>query len=308
MLKSVRSQAPHASLTRQRTVNSVVRVALGGASFISILITVGVVVILLLQSRLFFGSDEVTLRAFLFDASWQPTIGQFGILPLVNATLVTSFIAMLLGVPVGLAVAIYLSEFASHRLRGVFKPALEVLAGIPTVVYGYFAISFMTPLLRGIFGEQIVEFYNTAAAGLTIGILIVPLISSVAEDALGAVPATLREAAFGLGATRVQSSFRVVLPAGLSGISAAVILAFSRAVGETMIVALAAGAGPNFTFNPFKAAETITGYIVRISGGDVGYDTPDYNSIFALALVLFVITLVLNIISRRITERFRENY
>ena len=295
-------------IASHRKMDNIVRITLRGASLISVLTTLGVVVVLILQSRLFFGSDEVTLRAFLFDTTWQPTIGHFGILPLINATVMTSAIALLLAIPLGLAVAVYLSEFASNGIRNFFKPALEILAGIPTVVYGYFAISFMTPLLRALFGEGIVEFYNTASAGLTIGILILPLISSVAEDALSAVPHSLREAAFGLGATKVQSSFRVVVPAAFSGISAACILAFSRAIGETMIVALAAGAGPNLTLNPFRAAETITGYIVRISGGDVGYDTPDYNSIFALALVLFIITLILNIISRRITDRFREVY
>jgi phosphate transport system permease protein len=181
-----------------------------------------------------------------------------------------------------------------------------VLAGIPTVVYGYFALTFMTPLLRGIFGSNRVEIYNTASAGIVIGILILPLISSMSEDALSAVPRHLREAAYGLGATRLETSVQVVVPAAFSGIMAAFIIGLSRAVGETMIVALAAGAGSAFTFNPFKAAETMTGHIVRISGGDIGFDTIDYNSIFAIGLVLFFLTLGLNIISRRIVRRYRE--
>jgi phosphate transport system permease protein len=193
-------------------------------------------------------------------------------------------------------------------VRQTLKPVLEILAGIPTIVYGYFALTFMTPLLRGIFGEDIVQVYNTASAGLVMGILILPLITSMSEDAINAVPRSLREAAYGLGATKLEVSLRVVLPAALSGIAAAVIVGISRAVGETMIVALAAGAGPNFTLNPFIGAETITGHIVRISGGDLSYDSIDYNSIFALGLLLFIITLTLNIISQRVVRRFREVY
>lgn len=293
---------------RHRRIDLVVRIALQGAALISIVTTIGIVTILINQSQLFFGDEQVTIRKFFLDTVWQPLIGRFGILPLLNATLITSFIALLYAIPVGLCVAVYLSEYASHKVRSFVKPALEILAGIPTVVYGYFAISFMTPVLKNIFGDTVVEFYNTAAAGLTIGILILPLISSVAEDALRAVPRSLREASYGLGANKLQTSFQIVFPAALSGITAACILALSRAIGETMIVALAAGAGPNLTFNPLQAAETITGYIVRISGGDIGYDTVDYNSIFSLALVLFVITLMLNIISRGISKRFREIY
>ena len=293
--------------SRERVIHFAIRVAAG----ISLLITLGIVVILLSQSILFFGSTEVTLRSFFFDTVWQPLIGRFGILPLLNATIMTSLIAVLTAMPVGLCVAIYLSEYAGERSRAILKPTLEILAGIPTVVYGYFAIAFITPLLRvlfGIFDENIVQPYNTAAAGLAIGILILPLIISLIEDALSAIPNSLREAAYGLGANKLQTSLQVVVPAAASGIVAGFILALSRAIGETMVVALAAGAGPNFTFNPLKGAETITGYIVRISGGDIGYNTPDYNSIFALALVLFVATLVLNLISRRVVNYFRESY
>jgi phosphate transport system permease protein len=188
------------------------------------------------------------------------------------------------------------------------KPILEVLAGIPTIVYGYFALTFMTPILREIFGRDVVQIYNMASAGLVMGILILPLITSMTEDALSAVPRSLREAAYGMGATKLEVALQIVVPAALSGIAAAIIVGISRAIGETMIVAVAAGAGPNFTFNPFIGAETITGHIVRISGGDLSYDSIDYNSIFALGLFLFVITLVLNIISQAIVRRFREVY
>jgi phosphate transport system permease protein len=193
-------------------------------------------------------------------------------------------------------------------MRSVLKPVLEVLAGVPTVVYGYFALTFVTPLLRSILGRNLVEIYNTASAGLVMGILILPLVSSMSEDALSAVPRSLREASYALGATRLETAIQVVVPAALSGIAAAFILAVSRAVGETMIVSIAAGAGPAFTLNPFRAAETMTGHIVRISGGDLSYDSIDYNSIFAIGLVLFAITLTLNAISRRVVQRFREVY
>lgn len=251
---------------------------------------------------------QVSLVEFFTGTNWNPQIGQFGIWPLVTATLMTSTIAMVVALPLGLGVAIYLSEYASTRVRNFLKPILEVLAGIPTVVYGYFALTFMTPLLRSILGENVVEIYNTASAGIVIGVLILPLVSSMSEDALSAVPRSLREAAYALGATKLETSIKVVVPAALSGIAAAFIIAISRAIGETMIVAIAAGAGPNFTLNPFEPAETMTGHIVRISGGDLSYDSIDYNSIFAIGLLLFLITLSLNIISQRIVRRFREVY
>ncbi len=253
-------------------------------------------------------AKQVTLSEFLLTTEWNPQIGKFGIWALVNATLITSTIAIVVALPLGLAIAIYLSEYATASLRGVIKPVLEILSGIPTVVYGYFALTFMTPLLRKIFGADVVEIYNTASAGIVIGILILPLMSSMSEDALRAVPRSLREAALSLGATRFETALTVVVPAAFSGITAAFIIAVSRAIGETMIVALASGATSNFTFNPFKAAETMTGHIVRISGGDLSYDSIDYNSIFAIGLFLFFITLILNLISQRIVKRFREIY
>jgi phosphate transport system permease protein len=253
-------------------------------------------------------ATQVTLLEFFGKTDWNPQIGRFGIWALVNSTLMTTLTAITVALPVGLSVAIYLSEYASQRVRSVLKPILEVLAGIPTVVYGYFALTFMTPLLRTIFGNNVVEIYNTASAGIVIGILIIPMVSSMSEDALSAVPNTLREAAYGLGATKFETALQVVVPAAFSGIAAAFIVATSRAIGETMIVAVAAGAGPNFTFNPFKAAETMTGHIVRISGGDLSYNSLDYNSVFAIGLMLFFMTLTLNIISQRIVKKFREVY
>jgi len=274
----------------------------------SIFTTVGIVYELGKEALLFFRNPEVNLLGFFTGTKWQPHTGMFGILPLVNATLITTTIAMLIAFPLGLAVAIYMSEYARPKARRVLKPVLEILAGIPTVVYGYFALTFMTPLLRSIFGKDVVDIYNMASGGLVMGILILPLITSMSEDALAAVPHALREAAYGLGATKLETAVKVVLPAAISGLAAAFIVGISRAIGETMIVAIAVGAGPNFTFNPFKGAETMTGHIVRISGGDLSYDSIDYDSLFAIGLLLFFITFGLNLVSQRIVRRFREVY
>jgi phosphate transport system permease protein len=293
---------------KSRPGESIIQAFLFLCGILSILTTIGIVYELGKESWLFFGSADVDLREFLTQTTWQPKIGEFGVLALVNATLMTTFFAMLIALPLGLGAAIYLSEYASQRVRSIIKPILEVLAGIPTVVYGFFALTFMTPLLRSIFGPETVQIYNTLSAGLVMGIMILPLVSSMSEDALTSVPRALREAAYGLGATRLETALKIVVPAGLSGIIAAFIIGISRAIGETMIVALAAGSGPAFTYNPFQAAETMTGYIARISGGDLSYDTPDYNSIFAIGLLLFVITLGLNILSRRLVSKYREVY
>ncbi len=293
---------------RRRPSEMLIQTFLFLCGAISIFTTLGIVYELGKESWLFFGSPEVSIVEFFSSTTWQPAIGHFGIWPLVTATLVTSTIAMVVALPLGLATAIYLSEYASDRVRDTLKPILEVLAGIPTVVYGYFALTFMTPLLRSIFGADVVQIYNTASAGIVVGILIIPLVSSMSEDALRAVPDALREAAYALGATRFETSLKVVLPAAFSGIAAAFVVAISRAIGETMVVAIAAGAGPKFTLNPFESAETMTGHIVRISGGDLSYDSIDYNSIFAIGLLLFFMTLSLNILSRRVVLRFREVY
>lgn len=266
-----------------------------------------------------FRANEVTIWKIITSTRWIPQLGHFGIWPLFIATVMTSVIAMVVALPIGLATAIYLSEYASPKVRGILKPILEVLAGIPTVVFGYFALTFMTPLLRMIFGDTAVEIFNTASAGIVVGILIIPLVSSMSEDALHAVPHSLREAAYALGATRLETSVKVILPAALSGIMAACVVAVSRAIGETMVVAIAAGAGPKnfelgkdaifgFVLNPFIAAETMTGHIVRISGGDISYDSIDYNSLFSIGLLLFLMTLILNVIARSIVNRYREVY
>jgi len=275
---------------------------------ISIFTTIGIVVYLGEEALRFFTLPEVTLLEFFTGTVWQPQIDEFGILPLLTATLMTTMIAMLVAIPSGMFVAIYLSEYASPKVRSTIKPTLEILAGIPTVVLGYFALTWVTPLLRGVFGENTVQIYNTASAGLVMGILILPLISSMVEDALSAVPNSLREGAYGLGATKFEVATQIVVPAALSGITAALILGMSRAFGEAMIVAIAAGAGPNFTLNPFEGAETMTGHIVRISGGDISYESVEYKSLFAIALFLFLVTLFLNLISQRIIARYREVY
>jgi phosphate transport system permease protein len=293
---------------RRRPSEAIIQSLLFLSGAFSILITIGIVYELGKEALLFFQMPNVQLLDTVASIRWQPHSGEFGIWGLVTATFMTSVIAMLVATPLGLTVAIYLSEYANEKARRILKPILEVLAGIPTIVYGYFALSFMTPLLRTIFGRDTVQIYNTASAGLVMGILILPLIASMTEDALSAVPRSLREAGYGMGGTRLEVALQVVVPAALSGIAAALILGISRAMGETMIVAVAAGAGPNFTFNPFKGAETITGHIVRVSGGDLSYDSVDYNSIFFLGLMLFLLTLVLNFISQQIVRRFREVY
>ncbi len=305
---------------KARPGESVIQILLRLAALVSILTTAGIVLVLVFDAIAFFVRPEPTVLDFLTDTVWQPQIGRFGIFPLLNATILTSLIGMLVALPIGIMIAIYLSEYASPRARGVLKPILEVLAGIPTVVFGFFALGFVTPILQSIVGKDTVEIFNVASAGIVIGILIIPLISSMSEDALSAVPRSLREGSYAMGATKLETGTQIVVPAALSGLAAAFIVSMSRAVGETMVVAIAAGAGPrNFNswsdavaglsfLNPFKAAETMTGHIVRISGGDLPYGSIAYDSIFAIAFVLFFLTLVLNIISRWVVRRFRMEY
>ncbi len=286
---------------------------------LSIAITVGILYELGKESYLFFADERVSVVDFLTSTVWQPQAGRFGIWPLVLGTLMISLIAMAVAGPLGLLSAIYLSEYASPRVRAFFKPVLEVLTGIPTVVYGFFALTFMTPLLRSIFGANVVGFFNVASAGIVVGILILPLISSLAEDALSAVPDSLRQGAYALGASKLDVSLRVVLPAALSGIAAGFVVALSRAVGETMVVTLAAGAAPRnfvlgqdslfgYVLNPFQSAQAMTGYIAITASGDLSYNSVDYNSIFAVGLTLFFMTLGLNWLSRRFVQRFRQEY
>lgn len=289
------------------------------AGAISIAITIGILYELGKESLLFFQDEAVSFWGFISGTVWQPQAGTFGIWALVLGTFLITVIAMVVAVPIGLAAAIYLSEYASARVRGFFKPVLEILVGIPTVVFGFFAITFMTPILRSIFGTSVVNFFNVLSAGIVVGILIVPLISSLAEDAMSAVPDSLRQAAYGLGASKLEVSLRIVVPAAISGIAAGIVIAMSRAVGETMVVTLAAGASPRnfeigsdplfgYILNPFEGAQTMTGYIAITASGDISYNTIDYNSIFALGLTLFVMTLGLNSLSRRIVKRFRQEY
>lgn len=305
---ALRPRKPSSLARHPRIGEQIIQALLFLCGLISVFTTIGLVIALGSQALRFFEDPAVKLVDFLTTTRWSPNIGQFGIAPLVTATLTTTAIGLLVAIPLGLAAAIYLSEYATPRARSVLKPILEVLAGIPTVVYGYFALTFMTPLLRAVLGNDTVKVYNMAAAGLVMGIMIVPLICSMSEDALSAVPRALREGSFGLGATRLETSLRVVVPAALSGIIAAVVVGASRAVGETMIMALAAGAGPNFTVNPFESAETMAGHIARIAGGDVDYNSIDYTSIFAVGSMLFLMTLTLNFVSRIYVRRFREVY
>lgn len=285
-----------------------VETSLFAVGIVTIFITLAITIVLGDQALLFFAAPEVTLHEFFLTSSWQPQAEQFGIWALVSATMTTSAIAILVAVPLGLSAAIYLGEYASPRARSILKPVLEVLAGIPTVVYGYFALLFVSPIIRNIFGAENVGVYNMLSAGLVMGVMILPLIASMSEDALSAVPNVLREGAYAMGATRLEVSVQVLVPAAFSGIGAAAIVGVSRAVGETMIVAIASGATSKFTFNPLQAAETMTAHIARISGGDLSYGTIDYNSLFAIALMLFLLTLVLNLISQWVIARFREQY
>ncbi len=295
---------------KPRIMETIIQGVLFASGAISIFTTVGIVLVLFNESLKFFESDQVDLIEFFTKTTWQPRIGEFGVAPLVLATLRTSMIGLFVAIPLGLGAAIYLSEYANPKVRASLKPILEILAGVPTVVYGYFAINFVTVALRALLNRngEVVQIFNNMSTGLVIGILIIPLIASMSEDALRAVPDSLRQASYGLGATKLETVAKVVLPAALSGVLAAIIVATSRAVGETMIAAIAAGAGPNFTFNPFVAAETMTGHIARISSGDLSFQSIDYQSIFAIGLVLFFMTFALNIISLIVIARFREVY
>jgi phosphate transport system permease protein len=293
-------------LRRRRVTDRLVRSMLFAAASVSVFVTAGIVYILLSESAVFF--SHVSLFEFLTDTQWTPlfTNARYGILPLLSGTVVVAGIALLVAIPAGTTLAIYLSEYAPAPVRETIKPLLELLEGVPTVVYGYFALLFVTPLLRyfipGLPG------FNMLAPGLVIGIMILPYVTSVSEDAMRAVPNHLREGAYALGFTRFQTALRVVVPGAFSGITAAFILGMARAVGETMVVAIAAGQNPNLTFNPSEGAATITAYIVQVSLGDLPHGSIGYQSIFAAGLTLFVITLAFNIIGFYLRRRFREVY
>ena len=272
----------------------------------SILITGGIIAVLLFETATFL--REVPITDFLFGTVWTPLFSnrQFGVLPLVAGTLLASAIAMIVALPAGLLTAIYLSEYAAGGVRRIVRPVLEVLAGVPTVVYGYFALQFVTPLLQRIVPG--LAGFNALSPGIVMGIMILPLVSSLSEDALHSVPSGLREGAYALGSTRMQTSLRVVVPAAFSGISAASILAASRAIGETMIVAIAAGQQPRLTLDPRVPVETMTAYIVQVSLGDTPAGTLEYRTIFAVGMLLFLSTFVLNLASSWLRSRFREEY
>ena len=275
-------------------------------ALITILTTIGIIWVLLSQSLVFF--KDVSLWEFLTATEWTPlfTNKSYGILPLLAGTMLTTFIAIAVALPVGLTIAIYLNEYANKRFRDYIKPMLEILAAVPTVVYGFFALTIVTPFLKSIFTE--IASFNALSAGLVMGIMIIPMISSLSEDALFAVPKSLREGSYGLGATRLQTSIKVLLPAASSGIIVSIILAVSRAIGETMIVAIAAGQQPNLTINPLETVETITAYIVQVSLGDVPYGSIEYRTIFAVGLSLFIFTFILNNISFYIRKKFNNRY
>ena len=276
------------------------------STFLSVLITIGIVAVLLFEAITFFA--DVSVFEFLTGTRWTPLFSskQFGVLALVAGTTLTAVMAMVVALPLGLLSAIYLSEYAPNGVRKVVKPILEVLAGIPTVVYGYFALLFVTPILRSISGD--ISVFNALSASIVMGIMILPMVSSLSEDAMRAVPRTLREGAYALGSTKLEVSTLVVVPAALSGIVSAFILAVSRAIGETMIVTIAAGQNPTFTLNPFVPIETMTAYIVQVSQGDAPAGSIEFKTIFAVALLLFVITLVMNLMSQFVVSRFREEY
>jgi phosphate transport system permease protein len=273
---------------------------------VSVLTTVGILVVLFTESLSFF--EKVPISRFLTEREWAPLFAnkRYGILPLVGGTLLTSAIALAFATPLGLIIAVYLSQYASQGLRRWVKPLLEFLAGVPTVVYGYFALLFLTPLLKPLVPG--LGAFNALSAGLVMGVMILPMVASLSEDALYAVPTSLRDAAFGLGYTRLQAVWKIVFPAALSGISASIILAFSRAVGETMIVAIAAGQQPTLTADPRQAVMTLTAYIVQVAGGDVPHGSLGYQTLFAVGLTLFVMTLALNSAAIWLRERYRSVY
>lgn len=273
---------------------------------LTILTTIGIIWVLVSESWSFF--QGISLWDFFTDPEWTPLFSEkhYGIMPLLTGTLLTTTIAVLTALPIGLTIAIYLSEYVDKRVRRSIKPALEILAAVPTVVYGFFALTVVTPFLQSFIPG--LGSFNALSAGIVMGIMIIPLISSLSEDALYAVPKSLREASFGMGATRFQTSFKVVVPAASSGILVSIILAVSRAIGETMVVAIAAGQQPNLTFDPREGVETITAYIVQVSLGDVQHGSPEYKTIFAAGITLFVFTFILNNISFWIKKKYQEQY
>jgi len=304
--RSVRPNGAFASLTYRKTRDRIVEALLLAAGLVAVFTTVAIVIVLVVESSAFF--EHVSIKDFLTDTMWTPLFedAHYGILPLVAGTLTVTGVALLVAIPLGTAIAIYLSEFAGHRLREIVKPILELIGAVPTVVFGYFALLMVTPLLQKVMPD--LPGFNMLSAGLVIGIMIVPYVASVGEDAMRAVPRYMREGSYAMGATRLQTALRVVVPGALSGLAAAYILGISRAIGETMVVAIAAGMQPTLTFDPRDQAATITAYIVQVSLGDLPHGSIGYQSIFAAGLVLLLMTLVFNVIGFFLTRRFREAY
>ncbi|MEX0613868.1 MAG: phosphate ABC transporter permease subunit PstC [Pirellulales bacterium] len=289
----------------RKWLEQAIGIALFGCALVSILTTVGIVVVLVVEAAQFF--QEVSVIEFLTGTKWSPKLGnQFGILPLLCGTLLVTGGAAVIALPIGLLSAIYLSEYASHSVREVLKPILEVLAGIPSVVFGYLAIVTVSPMIRSVFPSAGV--FNAASASVVVGFMVLPMVISLSEDVLRSVPRSLREAAYALGATKLDVTVKVVVPAAISGIVAAFLLALSRAIGETMAVALAAGNTPKITLNPLESVQTMTAYIVQVSQGDTPAGTLEYRTIFAVGLALFVTTMILNILAQWFVSRVREKY
>ncbi|MFY9317464.1 MAG: phosphate ABC transporter permease subunit PstC [Burkholderiales bacterium] len=299
---SARLARRRARMIKERAIESVLFLA----ALMSVFTTIGIVYILVKESVIFF--QHVSLWNFLTDKQWTPLFDDqhFGIMVLLSGTLTSSFVALAIAIPLGTVIAIYLSEFAPFRLREIAKPFLELLGGVPTIVYGFFALLFVTPILQWFYPE--LPGFNLLSAGIVMGIMIIPYVSSISEDAMRAVPMNLREGSYAMGATRYQTAIKVVVPAAFSGIASAYILGISRAVGETMILAVAAGMQPNLTFNPLEPAATITAYIVQVALGDLPHGSVGYQTIFAAGLTLLLFTLVCNIAGHILRKRFREAY
>jgi phosphate transport system permease protein len=303
---AIRGESAFARVTLQRVRERIIEFFLFLAALSSVAITVGIVGVLLYESEQFF--KHVSIIDFLTDTQWTVLFADphYGIMPLVTGTIVTSAVALLVALPLGTVIAIYLSEYANTKVREILKPILELLSAVPTVVFGYFALLFLTPLLQRLLPE--LPGFNMLSAGIVIGIMIIPYVSSLSEDAMKAVPVHIREGSYAMGATRLQTAVRVLIPSAFSGIASAYVLGFSRAVGETMIVAVAAGTQPNLTLNPMEGAATITAYIVQVSLGDLPHGSIAYQSIFAAGLTLMLMTLAFNIAGYLLRKRFREIY
>jgi len=299
-------RGPDKHIMRMHFQEKLVKLILQAFSAVSILVTIGIVATLLWETLGFL--REVSIFEFLFTTVWTPTLEprHFGVIPIVVGTMMIAVLSSIVSIPVGLGSAIYLSEFAPAKVRKVVKPILEVLAGIPSIVYGFFALNFITPFLKGIFPQ--IEVFNALSAAIAVGIMTMPMVASLSEDAMRAVPKALREGAYALGATKLEVALNVVLPAAISNVISSFVLAVSRAIGETMIVAIAAGSSSILTFNPLNSIQTMTGYMVNISMGDIQHGSVEYKTVFAVGLLLFLMTLLMNILARHIVSKYREEY